>query len=530
MKNILMPLPVPEEMRTWDQACGREFGLPEFTLMENAGRAAWEVLRARPEYGESKLAVVMAGSGNNAGDGFVLARYIHDNGGRALVLLSRAVSRLSGAARAHALLARRCGVPMRTSGGGLKIPGDLRPDILVDALCGTGLNGDLRPERLGLVRWMNGLGERTFTLALDIPSGLCALSGRPRPEAVRADVTVSFEAAKPGLILPEARPWVGELEVRPIGVPALAKVKYPASHALLAPKPGVLPKPSGLEHKGDRGRVLIAGASPGLCGAAHLAGLAALRAGAGLVTIACPAGLATQVKSARPELMTLPLGDPKDLNWSAGHIPALLERIRALGSKSALLIGPGLGRARAAQDMLRAVLSLEERPPLILDADALSCGPPLELLKESDIITPHPGEMLRLLQSKELPEDTRAKWTSVDLLQASRFTVAREFSRHCRAVLVLKGPGTLIAQNGSPLIIAPFGLTNLAVGGSGDVLAGLCAALSARSHPALEAAGLAVHIHGRAGEALHGQYPAGGNLAGEIAEIIPEIMGKLTEL
>ncbi|MDR2076915.1 MAG: NAD(P)H-hydrate dehydratase, partial [Desulfovibrio sp.] len=355
--------------------------------------------------------------------------------------------------------------------------------------------------------------ETAFLCSLDIPSGLNGLSGKPEPEAVRAHLTVTFAAGKPGLFLPEAAAYTGRVVIRPIGMPSALETLAPPSWRLLAPKPGPCFAPNPLRHKGTAGKVLIVGASPGMTGAPALAALGALRAGAGLVHAACPPGLEHDLRSGFPEILThsLNLSKRKD----HGETTALLARL----SPDALVIGPGLGRTPEAKNLVRAVLEPEDRCPAIVDADALHFfrfptpardSLPPHLLRPRDILTPHPGEMAALLA---LPGGAAA-------VQADRAGAAHAFIRASPAVLALKGAGTLIAQAGSPLTLAPFAVACLGVGGSGDVLSGVCAALAASGLPPLEAACLGVHLHGRAGEILAREHPKG-RLARDIANAIP---------
>ncbi len=651
MLPIYAPLPTPAEMQLWDNCAINEFGLPEVMLMENAAREALRALEELglvspdvaspegPEYraGNEQLhALVFAGSGNNGGDGFALARHLHDRGLQVLVCHFTPLGKLKGAARKHAQMARDCGVPMHllpksnrppedflpprfrpapsTNPGDLgslgelgNPPGRYRPDnqierngrglLVIDALNGTGLRGPLRQEALARVRCLNryAADRRNFLLALDIPSGLNGLTGQPEPEAVRANATVCFEAGKPGLFMPSAMPFTGKIFVRPIGLPAAVRQKHPASFRLLCPpmrecatpeglfpnnpgtlrktgRPGIWPAPDVLAHKGRQGQVLVIGGSVGLAGAAHFAALGALRSGSALASVACPEGLAPEIRMGRPEIMILPLrpecadvagraerasgpegsGGASGPNapgnwreWQPFHKARLLAAVEALGRRnsSALVIGPGLGRESAAlPELLSAVLALPGRPPAVLDADGLFYFTPLagekrlpfSLLTAEDIITPHPGEAASLLG------------TDPAQVQSGRLNALHTLCNLTEAVVVLKGPGTLVGQKAHdsganvrkmrPITISPFCVGQLAVGGSGDVLAGVCATLLTRrknnffaQNPvsALDLASLAVHIHGRCGELIQAAFPYGGNSAADLAEKLPEALTEL---
>ncbi len=513
--SLYSPLPTPAEMAAWDKASIERYGIPEFTLMENASREAFHVLH--PLLAPGSRVLVLIGRGNNGGDGAAVARHLLDSGHAVLVCHAHPLEKLTGVAAEHAALAARTGVPFVPAtlrDGVLDVPEPWRdiagiPHMLIDALLGTGFSGELREREQELVRHINALRERAFVVALDIPSGLDGLTGAARPDAVRARLTVTFAAAKIGLCLPQAAPYTGELHVRPIGIPRQICDELPPSFRLLDPQGPLFPPPAAGMHKGDAGRVLIIGGSPEFIGAPQLAALGALRAGAGLVSVACPADLAGQIRGAWPEIMALPLG--AGCAWTEDMIAPLLAFVSTLPEKSALVLGPGLGRSPAAALLVRAVLGMEKRPALVLDADGLFPLAPdsdmAALLRAEDCITPHPGEAAHMLGM-----DTAA-------VQTDRPAAARALARRGKATVVLKGAGSLVCRHDEPVTLAPFAAPSLAVGGSGDVLAGVVAALLARGCEG--AACLGVYLHGRAGELLARRYPRRGVLAREIADAVP---------
>ncbi len=556
---MFSPLPTPSEMAHWDHVSATGFGLRPELLMENAGRAAMFALddalavgadepehfafentplamrrhglpppgRRRdslapstPEqasHSQTALAdrrvLLLAGPGNNGGDAMALARHLHDAGVEVLLLHTRARTDYTGEAAYHFDLALRDGVPARRAAEANVR--DLHAfDIVVDGLLGTGLSGELRPDMLALVRMVNDLGRRAFVLALDIPSGLSGLTGRPLPEAVRADCTVTFEAAKLGLAQPEAAPFVGKLDVRRIGIPRAVRQAHPTEHmAMTAGLAALLEEPGAGMHKGTAGHVLILGGSAGLTGAPMLAAVAAMRAGAGLATIACPAGIALEVKASRPEVMLLPLG--QGTQWTADLMDELAP---ALERFDAVVAGPGLGRSPGAAGFLRAYLDTS-RIPTVFDADALTVLASekdlLKKIKESAIVTPHPGEMARLL-GLETAE-----------VQADRSGCSRRLAQECGAVCVLKGAASLVAQAGRPLAVSPYREPNLAVAGSGDVLSGVAGRLLAGGLDAYLAACLSVLWHGHAGRVLSRDFPYRGNMPLEIAHALPQAIKEL---
>ncbi|MDY7001772.1 MAG: NAD(P)H-hydrate dehydratase, partial [Thermodesulfobacteriota bacterium] len=308
--------------------------------------------------------------------------------------------------------------------------------------------------------------------------------------------------------------FTGRVRVCGIGIPETIKEKHPAACGLLTRSMArLLPFPDPNMHKGGAGHVLVVGGSLGLTGAPLLAALGALRCGCGLVTVACPGGLAREVKAANPDVMTWPLGDKE--TWSELLADIIKERLPQF---AAVLIGPGLGRGPGARRFLAALLAMQ-LPKTILDADALYWLAQDKSLFEKNgrdtVLTPHPGEMA-LLAGKTIAE-----------VQANRLVCAKMYAREKNVVLVLKGPGTVIAHPSGSEFLSPFTTPNLAVGGSGDVLAGILAGLTAQGLSPLDAACLGVYWHGRAGEILKNEYPYRGNLASEIPHILPRALKEL---
>lgn len=492
-------------MAAWDQETISS-GIPGMVLMEAASREAFDVLSV--EFGPVEGAVVhcFAGSGNNGGDAFALGRQLFEHGADVTLFHTKQADRYSGDAKTNLSWAMALGVPCvhLPSADALRLE---QPDIIIDGLLGTGFDGELNPAFLGLVQAINRAGELAYTLSLDIPSGLNGRTGQPCPDAVMADDTVTFQAAKLGLAMPGATRFTGALHVRPIGISIQARENNPVRHHLITNEiMNALPPLRHDMHKGDAGHVLIAGGSPGLTGAPHLAAMGALRSGAGLVTIACPGGLADAIKANTPDIMTLPLGTGTE--WGPDLADALLERAE---HADALVIGPGLGRSSGATRFIKTCVP-RCSGRTVLDADALyglSQYPELMAdLTPTTIVTPHPGEMARLLGL------TGAE------VQADRLGAVARFVKKCPATLILKGAGTLVADR-SMTCLSPFSEPNLAVGGSGDVLSGLLGFLSGQGLGQLQAACLGVYWHGLAGRLLAEEFPMRGNLASDIANMLP---------
>ena len=501
------PLPTPKEMAHWDDLAIREAGIMGEILMENASREALRVLRSEGPELSGAFVLFFAGSGNNGGDAFALARHASDLGAQCLVLHKRDIEEYSGETLYHARLCRDCGVGMQRLGE--EDPeGIPHPDIVVDGLLGTGFSGELRKDYTACIRWINRLGQRAFVLALDVPSGMSGETGSIDSDAVRADCTVTFQACKSGLFGTEGMKHTGSLHVAPIGIPAwIGENNPPSLFALDEEVFRHLPRPEPAMHKGNAGHVLIIGGSADMTGAPALAGIGALYSGAGLVTIASPADICGQVKQGWPELMAIPL-QPAD-SWSQESFSGLKKELTRF---DAVVLGPGLGRDKGAIDFVRTYLR-QTCLPTVFDADALFALSQdrslLTNLSRDDVLTPHPGEMARLRQ------------TTTEAVQLDRIGTARAAAAETGCSVVLKGAGSVVSHPEAPDRLSPFASSNLAVGGSGDVLAGVIGSLIARGVPSFEAACLGVYWHGRAGISLNSDFPLRGNLARDIAYELP---------
>ena len=504
----LEPVTTVQEMRQWD-ALAVELGLSGFALMESAAQGALRVLLSHVPDVRGKVCHLLMGAGNNGGDAACLSRQLLDHGACPVVFHTKALDTYSGDAAQHLALARACGVEFRPAA-----EFDGHCDILVDGLLGTGFSGELREDALELVQRANK-GSQSFTLALDIPSGLDATSGRPCPKAIVANATATFAAAKPGLVLPWAGAFTGKLHTVYIGTPKKAQDKAGASFRLLQKSDlSLLPTPLPCGYKNAYGHVVVVGGAHGMSGAAHVAARAALRAGAGLVTCACPGPDARDVRLSMPEIMTRALGEAGEDEWkkrSLGEMGDLLARC------TSLVVGPGMGRGRDSADFLQALLCERPSCPMVLDADALmllSSNPKLFAhLEKDDVLTPHPGEAAALL-GKNTGGIAQDPFGAVEALAALT-----------GCTVVLKGAATLVRAPNSPTLVYPNDICQLSVGGSGDCLAGVVASLMGQGAESLAAAALGVVWHGEAGLALAEKYPNRGNLASEIADALPAARG-----
>lgn len=536
--KYFLPLPDPETMRKWDARTIAEFGIPAVLLMENAARSAFLFLQKKMSLPEKNILIFM-GRGNNGGDAAALARMLHEIHANVLVchtfclddILKEDKADISNPAFAHTRWAYASGVPFyRADPQNLNLPDPFKaPHVVVDGLLGTGFTPPVRNDMQKLFAVINHMRQArcpAFVLALDLPSGMDAVSGQPSPLAVRADATISFEAEKPGMYSSEGQELCGDLFVAPVGIPEKIKdTTPPHDYRIGEGCINLLPAPHPEMHKGTSGHVLIAGGSEQFSGAPVLAALGAFRAGAGLVTISAPENILPGLRAALPDAMTLPL---ERLCEPAAYSPQ-----PDFSKWSALVVGPGLGTGEQAVRLLYSLLHAKENassfPPVIFDADALNIlalhPKLLQSLTTEDVLTPHPGEMARLL-GIETPE-----------VQRDRRGAIKKLCQKCHAVIVLKGAGTLLCAGQGPVLHSPFAVPGLAVGGSGDVLSGVTGAFLARKTPpsffnaamprSLALAAAAVYVHAQAGRHVQRTYPERGNLPSEIAEAVSRVCANL---
>lgn len=500
------------QMAALDLQAIDRIGIPGAVLMENAGRALAQACVRR--WPEARRMLVVCGPGKNGGDGFVAARTLAALGREAICLVLGPVARLVGDAALHASI-------LRKTGGRIVELEDLEAlppvfsevDLVVDALFGTGLRRPLEGLAASLVTWMNALGLPIA--AADLPSGICADTGRELGRAVRADLTVTMGLPKRGLFLHPGAGCSGEVLVAEIGLPAAELRADSLPGALLGPEEirELLPGRSPVAHKGTCGTVLVVGGSRRYPGAPFLAAEAALRVGAGLVAVACPAEIRFAPAAGLREVLTLPLPSPRGI-LEPGDLEAFLPldpRVRAL------CLGPGLGEAESVHKAIRELVA-KTALPVVLDADALRAIAGQGPLRAGGVLTPHPGEMAALTG---LP---------VAELEADRVGHALRCAREYRAVVVMKGAPTIVAEPcGERYWINTTGGPVLAQGGTGDVLAGALAGFLAQGLGPGEAARAAVYLHGLAGERCALEIGPRGVLAGEVAQALPGVLARALE-
>lgn len=456
-----------EQVRNLDRTAIEAFDIPAIELMNRAGAVAYRILRER--WPTAHRLTVLAGIGNNGGDGYVVARLAHAAGLSVRVLQIGDAERLRGDAAASCTAYRNAGGQIETD---QSLPRDT--DLYVDALFGTGLE---RPVTGQWAKVITALGDqRAPVLALDMPSGLHSDTGCVLGVAVKASATVSFVGLKQGLFIGAGPEYCGDLHFSALDIPAavyareilsLRRMDWAQQAAALKPR-------SRVAHKGDFGHVLIVGGAPGMSGAVRLAGEAALRAGAGLVTIATHPQHAHWMNQDRPELMVVEVACADDL-------VALIERADVIA------IGPGLGQGDWGRQLWEYTHTLSL--PLVVDADALNLLAATPISGPNWVLTPHPGEAARLLG------------VSTSEIEQDRLAASAQLQERYGATVVLKGAGTLVrGPSHRPPAVCSDGNPGMATAGAGDVLTGVIAALRGQGMDAEQAACTGVCLHAAAGD------------------------------
>jgi len=509
-------------MRQLDRLSMETYGIPGAVLMENAGAQVVRILWQEYPDLRARRVAILCGRGNNGGDGFVIARYLHNAGVPIAVFLAGERSAVRGEARIHLDILTRMdiGVQELTTPEAAQAVGAqlTQYDLLIDALLGTGLNAEVSGIFRTIIAAMNGAGRPI--VAVDIPSGMSADVGTLLGEHVRAELTVTMALPKRGLLLYPAAEHVGKLVVVDIGFPAA--VRAHESVRCHVPEPHeiahALPARQANTHKGTYGHVLVVGGSTGKTGAGALAGTAALRMGAGLVTFAVPRHLNAAMEAKLTEVMTVPLPECEEGVLGAEAAKRILE---LLEGRSALVIGPGVGThpetARCLMEVFR-----QAQVPTVIDADGINVlaqDPAIiRAMHTPPVLTPHPGELARL------------RTTTTGHIQADRLGVALDTAQSFRAVVVLKGAHTVIAEPQGTLFINPTGNPGMATAGTGDVLAGMIGALLGQGYEPSLAARVAVYVHGLAGDLVAARSGQRSLIAGDLIEALPHAFRALAQV
>ncbi len=479
-------------MRELDGKTINEYGVPGIVLMENAGRQAFEFImdEFRP-----RRVMVFAGKGNNGGDGYVIARHLLNAGVEVRVVLLAKKDDVKGDARTNLEAFLKLGGPVHPVLDDAALE-DLRfeverSDLIVDAILGTGIESEVRgifAEAIGFINAITGDDPGIRVAAVDLPSGLNADTGQVMGAAVRADATITFGMLKTGQLCHPGAALVGTLAGVDISIPRALYETVPHRIITAELAAGLMPCREEDSHKGDVGHGLVLAGSPGKTGAAVMAAESALRAGAGLITLAAPAGLSPILETKTLEVMTEPL--PETADGTLGQ--ASLGRAReVLAGKTAAALGPGLGRNAEVTEFVRSMIK-ECALPLVIDADGLFAvaeDPAMLAAKAGPVVlTPHPGEMARLMGVK------------TSEVQADRPAAAIGFAGKHGVIVVLKGAHTVVAAPDGRAFFNLTGNPGLASGGTGDVLTGMVLGLICQGIAPLDAAALAVFLHGMAGD------------------------------
>lgn len=509
----MQPVFTAAEMRALDARAIETLGIPGPRLMENAGRGAAALIAREWAPIRGRRVLVLCGKGNNGGDGFVVARHLKAKGARPRVLLVGSRTEVKGdAAQALERWRGRVDEIRRETDLTVLARGVAEAELAVDALLGTGLTGPARGLTAHVIERLNDAAGRARipVVALDLPSGLGSDGGALFGATVRATLTATFAAHKRSLLLYPAAEAAGRVAVVPIGISSAEAARgittFLLEEADIRP---LFPRRRPDAHKGTYGHLVVVAGSVGKSGAAGLAGRAALRSGVGLCTIATPVSQQPIVAGLGPEMMTEPIAETAAQSLSLKARERILELCM---QRDAAALGPGLSLDAETQALARALVAEVQRP-MVVDADALSAlAGHLDLLDEVPaprVLTPHPGEMARMLG------------TTVAEVQADRIETVRDFCAQHRVHLALKGARTVLGAPDGRVVINPTGNPGMATGGSGDVLTGMIGAFLARRFDPFAALQAACYLHGLAGDLAAADRGEEGLVAGDIIEAIP---------
>ncbi len=507
------------EMQLMDKETIGNIGIPGRILMENAGSGAFRFMcRVFPDLVEKSVGVV-AGSGNNGGDGFVMARYLSQKGISVKVYLLCEKDRVQGDAKANLNLLAPLGIPMveiPDAGTFKKRKAAMRRhDVWVDAILGTGLKSDVRGYYKTMILFLNALRKPVF--AVDIPSGLNADNGQVCGVCIQAQATATFAFPKIGHVVYPGAAYTGKLDIIDIGIPGqvadnILPRQFVLEEAVLR---DVLQKRDPDTHKGRTGHLLTIAGSPGKSGAAAMTATAAMRAGAGLVTLGVPRSLNPVLESQVTEVMTYALPETTDHMLDTSAMGALQE---LLTGKSCLAIGPGIGTAEETKQLLFRLLE-KIAMPVVIDADGLNLLSEqpeiLHTLNIPVILTPHPGEMARLCG------------VSPAEVQKDRIGLARHLATSYHVHVVLKGARTVMAHPDGRVYVNLTGNPGMASGGMGDVLTGVIAGFLVQGYAPEDAVHLGVFLHGAAADHLSVHKGPFGYLATDVMNQLPHQIRKL---
>ncbi|MDR3569645.1 MAG: NAD(P)H-hydrate dehydratase [Syntrophobacteraceae bacterium] len=507
------------EMAGLDARTIRDVGIPGIVLMENAAQgAAAFFLRMVPDLLKRPIAV-LAGSGNNGGDGFAMARIFHSKGAHVNVFCLRSPQKLNGDALTNFSIVEKMGIPIMVWDEAKDFDTQWKTvsssGAVIDAILGTGLKSGVHGLYREVIEALNGL--TVPVLAVDIPSGLDASTGRPLGAAVKATATATFGFVKIGCVVGRGPELAGRLEVIDIGIPPAIVESSGFSRWLLHERllsEWIAPRDRET-HKGKAGHVCVLSGSIGKTGAATLVCLGAGRAGAGLVTLFVPESLNEILEVKLTEAMTLPIAETPQKTPSLAALKQILD---FLPGKQVLAMGPGISTGKDTSALVKELLLIAPCP-IVVDADAITAvsDDPTILRKAYAplVLTPHPGEMARICHC------------SIPDIERNRLESAEKFSKDYGVVLVLKGPRTIVAAPDGKLAINSTGNPAMASGGMGDTLTGIIAGLLAQGFDPFRAACLGVYVHGAACDKLFSGIASRGLLATDMLREVPAVLGLL---
>lgn len=515
-----------------DRLTTERYLMPSILLMENAGRSFVDELEKACPGLYGKRIVILCGRGNNGGDGFVAARYLALRNANPTIWLFSDPDKIRGDARTNWEIVRAMDLPVQIFATSAEARSHLRkasyPDVVVDALFGTGLSKPIGPDFRPMIDWINEASTGAFVAAVDIPSGILADSSAVPGPAVKAHLTVTFSALKPAQVVPPASDFAGKVILVPIGSPSALFENREYRLNLIDPAQVLraLPRRAPDSHKGTFGHVFVVAGSRGKSGAALMTGLAALRSGAGLVTLWLPKGLQRSVIGKFPELMTEFLPETEDETSDRSGAARVLDQ---LSQVEALVLGPGMTTHPSTRRLIWELVR-HSPVPVILDADGINAFvPPAEPLKNDQgwpiVITPHPGEMARL---------TGKKTSDV---QKNRLETARDCAARHHCYVVLKGFQTVIATPEGDLYINSTGNPGMATGGTGDILAGMLGRFVAGWKIRAERDGkqdladyvsAAVYLHGLAGDLAAESESMESLIATDLIAYLPKAFKKIS--
>jgi len=511
-----------QEMKDIDRRATSEYDIPSILLMENAGIKTVEVIKDILKTPRDKKVIILAGKGNNGGDGLVAARHLLNWGASVETFLTADTLNMTDNSSVNYQILGKMSKKIFT----LNREEDLdrlnlsllNSDLIVDALYGIGFKGSFDDFETKIIKMVNR--SRSPVVAVDIPSGVDADTGRVHGEVIKASYTVTFALPKIGLIIEPGRDFVGKLKVADITIPSFLLTDSKLKTNLITEdfiKPLIRTRPAE-SHKGTYGHALVIGGSVGLTGAVIMASNAALRCGAGLVTAGIPGSLLPVVEGGLFEVMTTPLAET---NQGAIGLEALPAIENLLGTVSVCAIGPGMSGASEGNAVVRFVLE-RSGIPVVIDADGLNAlKGDAAILKDRQIpvvLTPHPGEMARLTGK------------SIEEIQSDRIGIARDFAEQWEVTLVLKGNKTVIANPLGDIYVNTTGNPGMATAGSGDVLCGIITGLISQGLKPQDAAVAGVYLHGMAGDYAAQRKGQRGLVAGDLINSLPDVLQYFEQL